>query len=94
MAAILSKIGSTAKNLGEKASDSIEVGKLNSKINTEQTAISELMRQIGDYFYQKHSAGEPDDAGAAQFFAEIDGHHQTIESLKADIERVKYEVKG
>jgi hypothetical protein len=93
MADFLNKIGNAAKNLGEKASDSIDVGKLNSKIKSEQAAINESMRQIGEYFYSKHTSGEPDDPGAAQLFAEIDGHHQTIASLKADIERVKSEVK-
>jgi len=54
--AFLDKIGNVAKNIGDKASETIETTKMNSKINSEKTAIAECLRQIGEIYYQKYLA--------------------------------------
>jgi membrane protease subunit (stomatin/prohibitin family) len=89
--AFLDKLGDIAKNIGDKATDAIETTKLNSKIGSEKTAIAECMRQIGEYYYGKHRAGEADDPGAAELFAAIDGHNRTIEETRAEIARIQAE---
>jgi predicted nucleic acid-binding Zn ribbon protein len=75
----------------DKATDAIEITKLNSKISAEKTAIAECMQQIGEYYYGKHQAGEPDDPGAAELYAAIDGHNKAIADTQAEIERIQAE---
>ena len=89
--AFFDKLGDFAKNIGDKTSDAIETNKLNGKINTEKTAITECLRKIGDYYYDKHKEGAAGDEGIADLLATIDGHHQTIADLQAEIERIKAE---
>ena len=89
--AFFDKLGDFAKNIGDKTSDAIETNKLNGKINTEKTAITECLRKIGDYYYDKHKEGAAGDEGIADLLATIDGHHQAIADLQAEIERIKAE---
>jgi DNA-directed RNA polymerase subunit RPC12/RpoP len=49
------------------------------------------MRQIGEYYYGKHQAGEPDDSGTAELFAAIDGHNKTIADTQTEIARIQAE---
>ena len=79
----------TARNIGDKTSEAIETTKLNSKINSEKTAIAECMRQIGAIYYQKYLAGEPVDNAAAEFFAAADGHNRNIADAQAEINKIK-----
>jgi membrane protease subunit (stomatin/prohibitin family) len=89
--AFLNKLGDIARNIGDKATDTIEITKLNSKINGEKTAIADCIKQIGEYYYQKHQAGGPDDSEVAELCAAIDGHNQTIADTQAEIARIKAE---
>jgi len=89
--AFLDKLGDIARNIGDKTSDVIETQKLNSKISSEKSAISESFRQIGDYYYKKYQAGELSDDGVAELFAAIDAHNQNIADAQAEIERIKAE---
>jgi membrane protease subunit (stomatin/prohibitin family) len=49
------------------------------------------MRQIDEYYYGKHQAGEPDDPGAAELYATIDGHNKVIADTQAEIARIQAE---
>jgi membrane protease subunit (stomatin/prohibitin family) len=89
--AFFDKLGDIARNIGDKATDAIETTKLNNKISAEKTAIAEFMRQIGEYYYGKHQAGESDDPGAAELYAAIDGHNRTIADTQAEIARIQAE---
>ena len=89
--AFLNKLGDFARNIGDKAADTIEITKLGSKINTEQTAITACMRQIGEIYYQKYQDGEALDPAAAEIFVTINGHYQTIADAQAEIDRIKAE---
>jgi ribosomal protein L40E len=88
---LFDKIGDFARNLGDKASSAIETTKLNNKINAEKTSISEYMRQIGEYYFGKHQAGEPDDPNVAEYFAAIESHNQAIAEAQAEIVRIQAE---
>ena len=89
--ALFDKLSGIARNLGDKASEAIETTKLNSKISTEKNAIADCMRQIGEYYYQKHQTGAVDEPDLAELFATIDGHHQTITETQAEINRLQEE---
>ena len=73
--AFLDKLGDIARGIGDKTGDAIETAKLNGKIKTEQTAIAECMRQIGEIIYGKHKAGEPVDSGVAELTGSSDYLH-------------------
>jgi uncharacterized small protein (DUF1192 family) len=89
--AIFDKLGNIARIIGDKATDMVETTKLNSKISSEKTAIAECMRQIGEYYYSKHQAGESDDPSAAELYAAIDEHNKTIADTQSEIARIQAE---
>ena len=89
--ALFNKISDIARNIGDKASETIEITKLNSKISTEEKAIAEYLRQIGEVFYRKHQAGEPDDPAAAELFALVNERNKTIADAQAEIAALKQE---
>jgi hypothetical protein len=72
-----------------KASDAIETAKLNSKISSEQNEINAVMRQIGEFYYNKYLESKTSDEGIAGFCKTIDGHNAVIAEAKAEIERIK-----
>ena len=88
---LLNKLNDFAKNITDKTADAIEIGKLNTKINSETAAISELMKQIGAVYYDKYTAGLVPDPDAAEFFASIDEHKACISEARSEIERIKAE---
>jgi len=87
--AILSKISDMAKNIGDKANDALETQKLNSKINSEKSAIDDVYRKIGEYYYQQYKSGTELPEEAAAHCGVIDGHNKKIDEAKAEIERLK-----
>jgi len=87
--AFLDKLGSAARNIGDKASSAYEVTKLNGKIKAEETAAGEDMKAIGAFFYGLHQAGEALPEEAAALCAQIDGRNAAIAEAKAEIERIK-----
>ena len=89
--AFFDKLNDFAKNVSDKAGDAIEITKLNSKINSEQSAIAAVMKQIGEFCYNKYAETGTADEGIAEFCAAIDGHNATIAGAKSEIERIKSE---
>ena len=87
--AFLDKLNDFAKNVGDKAGDAIETSKLNSRINAEKYAIDGVLRKIGEYYYEKYSAGDSLTDEAAALCAEIDGHNTIIAETTVEIERIK-----
>jgi len=89
--ALFDKLGGIAKNLSDKASDSVNTSKLNGKIKAERAAITELQQKIGAYYHQQHIAGQAGDPAAEEWLAAIDGHNAAIEELQAEITRIQAE---
>ena len=89
--AFLDKLGDIVKNVGELAGDAIETTKLNSKINSEKSAIDGLLKQLGEYCYARYKSGQDVPEEPAALCAEIDEHNVVIEEAKAEIERIKAE---
>jgi archaellum component FlaC len=86
---VLDNVKDFAKNVGDKAGGAVETTKLNSKINSEQNAINAVMKQIGEFYYNKYLESGTADEGIKEFCAVIDGHNATIAGAKAEIERIK-----
>ena len=87
--AFLDKIGGLAKNIGDKASDTIETTKLNAKINSEKSAINDCFKQIGEIFYQKYAETKQCDPDIAELCASIDERNQNIATAQNEIEKLK-----
>jgi len=87
--AFLDKLGTAARNLGDKAGGAVETAKLNGKIKDEEKAIAECMRKIGEFYYGLFKAEEALPEQAAALCAQIDGHNAAIEEDRAEIERIK-----
>lgn len=94
--AILDKIKGAASAAGEMASDTVEVAKLKTKIQTEKKGREDSMQQIGQLLFDKMTAGEVPEEVKTFLPDEIEGligkiqeHNKTIEGLKEEIERVK-----
>ncbi|MCL2495563.1 MAG: hypothetical protein FWE98_07940 [Oscillospiraceae bacterium] len=89
--AFFDKLGSAARNLGDKAGSAVETAKLGTKIKDEEKAIAECQRKIGEFIYGLHGAGENLPEEAAALCAQIDGHNAAIFETRAEIERIKAE---
>ena len=89
--AFFDKLSGMAKNIGDKASDSIEITKLNNKIKAEKAAISAACQKLGEFYYAQHAVGEDFAPGAAEFLADIDARNEAIGQLQAEIERIQAE---
>ena len=87
--AILDKLNAIAKNVGEKAGDTIEITKLNSKITSEKSAINELYKQLGEKLYQRYASGAYSDAEFASLFAAVDGHMAAIAECEQGKEAIR-----
>lgn len=87
--AFLDKLNSIAKNVGDKANDTIEITKLNAKIAGEKSAINDLYKKIGEYYYEQHASGVAISPDAEELFAAVDASNKTIEEARAQIEAIK-----
>lgn len=87
--AFFDKLNELTATVRDKTSDVIETQKLNAKINSEKSAIADLMKQIGEYYYNKHTAGEPTDPEIAERLGGIDAHKRTIQEVEAQLKSIK-----
>ena len=85
------KASDIAKNVGDKANDAIESTKLRSKIHSEQAAIAEEYKKIGEFYYEKHRAGEAVAAEITEYFYAIDGHNAVIDEANAQLKALSEE---
>ena len=88
---LFNKLSGIAKNLGDKASEALEVNRLNGKITAEKNAAAECMRKIGDFYYARFEAGESCDPGISELLAEIVGHNNAVKDTQAEIARIQAE---
>ncbi len=89
--AFFDKLGDIAKNIGDKTNDAIETSKLNSKISSEKSAINEIYKKIGEFYYTKWQEGVVLETESQQFCLEIDEHNKLIAEAQAEIEKIKAE---
>ena len=87
--AFFDKLNELTNTVKDKTSNVIETGKLNAKINSEKSAVGDLLKRIGDVYYKKHAAGEPTDAEIADLLAYIDTYNAAINEVEAQIKTLK-----
>ena len=89
--AFFDKLNELTSTVRDKTSDVIETQKLNSKINSEKSAIADLMKQIGESYYKKYASGAPTDPEIADLLANIDAHNKAIQDVEAQLKSIKDE---
>lgn len=89
--AFLEKLGDLAKNLGDKISDAIETGKLNSRINSEKAAANEELKKIGEHYYNIFLADGQAAPEVLAFCEAAKAHDETAAEAQAEIDRIKSE---
>lgn len=89
MAKFFDKIGELAKTAADKTGDMIEQTRLNSKISAEETAITRLKEQIGNYYWEKSLSGWEPDAGITEWLDGIQAAQQAIAATKAELTAMK-----
>lgn len=87
--AILDKIGSIAKTATDKAGETIEVTKLNVKINSIRDKMGDSKKNLGDYYYRKFSEGAELDDFASDLCKQIIAFEEEIAQLQEQIQAVK-----
>jgi hypothetical protein len=85
------KITEGVQDASEKASELVEVNKLNFAISKEKSAIDEVKKQIGEKVYALYKAGETFPAALSDEFKVIDTHLKTIVEFEAKISELKGE---
>ena len=73
--AFFDKLGDLAKNIGDKTTDAIETGKLNSKIGSETAAAAAQLQKVGEFYYAKFAAGEQVSPEALEFCQAAAAHY-------------------
>ena len=89
--AFFDKLNDFAKNLGDKTTDAIETGKLQSKINAERNLAGEDLKKIGEFYYNLWlSSGEiaPEVMEACE---SAKAHYDAAAEAQAEIDRIRAE---
>ncbi len=89
--ALFDRLNDFAKNLGEKTTEAIETGKLNSKISSERAAAAEELKKIGAYYYARYLDGEEVAEEVLEACAAAKAHHDAADEAQAEIDRIKAE---
>lgn len=89
--AFFDKLGEMAKNVSEKASDSLETNKLISEINLTKGNIQALQRELGEFYWAKFAVGEKLDDEAMLICDKIVLAQDKIKVLEGEISQIKAE---
>jgi DNA repair exonuclease SbcCD ATPase subunit len=87
------KITNAAQDASKKTSELIEISKLNSSINAEKSAISEVQKKIGGTVYGMFTAGEQLPASLLADVQTIAEKYQSITNLENKIAEIKAEAE-
>lgn len=85
------KFEDLAKNLGDKTSDAIEIGKLNNRINSKKAAVGEELKKIGEHYYNLFLAEGQATPEVLEFCEAAKAHNEAVAEAQAEINRIKAE---
>lgn len=88
---LLDKLGEAARNLTEKAGDSLEINRLNGEIAIEKGNIQCYQRELGEHYWAKFAVGEKLDQEAMLICDKVVTSQDRIRQLMVDIDKVKKE---
>lgn len=83
------KISEGVQEASERASEMVEITKLNSAISKEKDAIADAKKQVGEKIYTIYKAGENLPEVISEDLKNIDTHLQAITDIEAKINAIK-----
>ena len=86
---IFDRLSSMARVATDKASDTLEITRINNRINAERTRVESIKTRIGDYYWQKHLLGEETDSPTHTFCQEIAALEDIIADLQNQIQIIR-----
>ncbi len=89
--ALFDRLNDLARNIGDKTSEAIETGKLNSRINSARNAAGEELKKIGEYYYNQFIAGGEVAAEVMEFCTNAKAHYDAAAEAQAEIDRMRAE---
>ena len=89
--AFFDKLNEVAKQVSEKATDSLETNKLISDINLTKGNIQNYQRELGEYYWAQFAVGTQLDEEAMLICDKIVVAQEKIRELEAQIEQIKAE---
>lgn len=91
---LFDKISNMAKDATDKASDLLEIQKLNSRINDERSRITRLKQQIGDHYWKEFENGVALEPEPSEHCRQIAQANEQIKVIEAQIESIKADGAG
>lgn len=89
MANFFDKINDLAKTAVDKGTEVVEVGKLKAKIGQEESNISQIKEQIGNYYWEHFVAGKELDEPVMKWCRDIEAAQSIIAATNAEIKNMK-----
>ena len=89
--AFFDKLNQVAKNIGDKTSDAIETGKLNSKVNSEKNLAGEELKKIGEFYYNAWLNGGEIAPEILEVCTAAKAHYDAADEAQAEIDRIRAE---
>ncbi|MDR0840980.1 MAG: zinc ribbon domain-containing protein [Christensenellaceae bacterium] len=85
----ISKLNRAAKTVSNKTNDMIEVGRLTSRIHSEEDAIENHKLDLGEHIWGKFQTGVSMDERATLICMAIQEREGNIQQMKSEIEQIK-----
>ena len=89
--AFFDKLNQVAKNIGDKTSDAIETGKLNSKVNSEKNLAGEELKKIGEFYYNAWLESGEIAPEVLEICIAAKAHYDAAAEAQAEIDRIRAE---
>ena len=89
--AFFDKLSDFAKNIGDKTTDAIETGKLQSKINSEKSLAGEELKKIGQFYYNAWLNGGEIAPEILEVCTAAKAHYDAADEAQAEIDRIRAE---
>ena len=89
--ALFDKLSDFAKNIGDKTTDAIETGKLQSKVNSEKNLAGEKLKKIGEFYYNAWLNGDEIAPEVLEICTAAKAHYDAAGEAQAEIDRIRAE---
>lgn len=86
---IKEKVNEIAKLVGDKASEMMEIGKLNAKVYSENGEVDALKKQLGEICFGKYRAGDELDPEIEEICIRIEKHKRNIAEIQRTLAKMK-----
>ena len=85
----MNKVNEIAQKVTDKTTELVEIGKLNAKIYSENNAVDDLKKQLGEICFGKYRSGDELDPEIEKLCAEIEKHKKVIAEHQRTLRQMK-----